>query len=948
MNAARYIGRVGGLAVALGVGTALLTGYGVASAESDSGGSASSSVSAGTADSSSSAGSGREVSAADDAAGGAGADDESAAPGDDSGIADDLGDNGDIADDLSDNGDIADDLSDDSDIADDLSVDSDIAGEISDDSEFAELVGESAPSGSGGPSSFSSSSSDVAGAVPELDEVSEVSEFDFEDDAELSMSSQGADPSLNGQSVVTVHEVTSVPQIASAVEAAPASSSVVSLASASLDPLVGDEPTVPAGTPFEWMLAAAARRDISSEPTATQSVTSADASSSAVASAGLFSNPISVTPIPTVLNDGILLGIIEAFSSRGFELTYTVKEAPSDGGKITLVNSTECAQITSCGDAFPGAPADSGDYTLLPDLSTVQSGGTTQFSVLISEVTDFDKFMEGLLGPTLGPLLVPPVVRFLQQVPIVGTLLAPLIGYSVVETISVDVGELVAPGAPVAFTTDVISFDGTPISTNYFPVSGLAAGDPPAPTLLNGPGLGSAGTINPFARDVPEGAPAVALPGINLVRTEGYNYVSWDPRGEHGSGGVLQLDNPFFEGRDVQAIMDFLVVNDLTATSGTTPSGAPDPLIGMFGGSYGGGIQLVVAGIDQRVDAIAPGIAWNSLNEAIYPDDAFKTAWANLLYLDLVTAGADINSQIPPAIFTGNLFNFVSESAEAVLTSAGPTVLVESITAPSLLIQGIQDGLFVLEQSVQNGEILDANGILTKMIWFCGGHGLCLDPLNPTQNDVVVGTTMAWMDQHVKGEMIAEPPNFQWFGQLGGHFVSDLYPFEDGFTGPSLDVSDDGGYLPLFSLIGGSGPSREVPLLISQATASKAWNALNVSITTPAEETLIVGAPELTFTYSGFGNAEYVYGQIIDVDTGLVLGNLVKPIPVTLDGRTHSVTWDLENIVYTAASENELLLQITSSATVYEDWSAWGGINISDLELKLPTVAPGVATRVLG
>ena len=41
MGAARYIGRVGGLAVALGVGTAILTGYGVASAEPASAGSSS-------------------------------------------------------------------------------------------------------------------------------------------------------------------------------------------------------------------------------------------------------------------------------------------------------------------------------------------------------------------------------------------------------------------------------------------------------------------------------------------------------------------------------------------------------------------------------------------------------------------------------------------------------------------------------------------------------------------------------------------------------------------------------------------------------------------------------------------------------------------------------------------------------------------------------------------
>ena len=39
----------------------------------------------------------------------------------------------------------------------------------------------------------------------------------------------------------------------------------------------------------------------------------------------------------------------------------------------------------------------------------------------------------------------------------------------------------------------------------------------------------------------------------------------------------------------------------------------------MVGGSYGGGIQLVTAGFDNRVDVIVPGIAWNSLVDSLYP-----------------------------------------------------------------------------------------------------------------------------------------------------------------------------------------------------------------------------------------------------------------------------------------------------------------------------------------
>ena len=46
----------------------------------------------------------------------------------------------------------------------------------------------------------------------------------------------------------------------------------------------------------------------------------------------------------------------------------------------------------------------------------------------------------------------------------------------------------------------------------------------------------------------------------------------------------------------------------------------------MAGGSYGGGIQLVTAAIDCRIDAIAPSIAWNSLRTSLYKAETVKRA----------------------------------------------------------------------------------------------------------------------------------------------------------------------------------------------------------------------------------------------------------------------------------------------------------------------------------
>jgi ABC-2 type transport system ATP-binding protein len=95
-------------------------------------------------------------------------------------------------------------------------------------------------------------------------------------------------------------------------------------------------------------------------------------------------------------------------------------------------------------------------------------------------------------------------------------------------------------------------------------------------------------------------------------------------------------------------------------------------------------------------------------------------------------------------------------------------------------------------------------------------------------------------------------------------------------------------------------------------------------------------------TYSGIGNSRFVYAQIVDEQTGLVLGNVVTPVPVTLDGQTHTATVPLDDIAYTAppGEGDQLTLQITSSATAFENFTSFGTINVSSVELSLPTVGP--------
>ena len=94
----------------------------------------------------------------------------------------------------------------------------------------------------------------------------------------------------------------------------------------------------------------------------------------------------------------------------------------------------------------------------------------------------------------------------------------------------------------------------------------------------------------------------------------------------------------------------------------------------------------------------------------------------------------------------------------------------------------------------------------------------------------------------------------------------------------------------------------------------------------------------MTFDYQGLGTSRFVYAQIVDKNTGLVVGNLVTPIPVTLDGRSHQITVPvpLANIAYTYGATDSLELQITSSATAFENFTAFGVVNISNVKVAIP------------
>ncbi len=477
---------------------------------------------------------------------------------------------------------------------------------------------------------------------------------------------------------------------------------------------------------------------------------------------------------------------------------------------------------------------------------------------------------------------------------------------------------------------DVVSFDGTVIRAHWFPVAGASA-EAPAPTVLMGPGWASAGDVEV------DGRGTAGTVSIGALLDAGYNVLTWDPRGFGESGGEAQIDSPEFEGRDIQQLIDFV---------GSRPEAqldvAGDPRLGMVGASYGGGAQFIAAGTDCRVDAIVPIIAWNSLGTSLFKGDVPKLGWANFLLLAAQFGGGRLDPTIPRAAATANSSGTFTAADAQWFIERGPADVVDDISAPTLIIQGTVDGLFTLDEAVANYTTLREAGTEVAMLWYCGGHGICLTDEGDTE--LVAAAAIAWLDRHVRGDAGAAPvAGFATLDQFGTLHSADEFPAD---AATSL-VASGSGTLQLVEA-GGSGPATAgadggfdiTAGVILAITPGRAANAVNVPVPAPTAETFVLGAPMLSLTYSGTVPAgerpTAVFAQLVDDTTGSVVGNQITPIPLVLDGAEQTLQIPIETVAHLLRPGSSLTLQLVATTVAYAQPRLGGSVEFTDITITLP------------
>ncbi|MFF0375296.1 alpha/beta fold hydrolase [Actinoplanes missouriensis] len=420
------------------------------------------------------------------------------------------------------------------------------------------------------------------------------------------------------------------------------------------------------------------------------------------------------------------------------------------------------------------------------------------------------------------------------------------------------------------------------------------------------------------------------------LAARGYAVLAYTARGFGRSGGEIHLDHPDYEVKDAQRLLDWLAKRPEVRTDA-----AGDPRVGVVGGSYGGALALMLAGQDQRVDAIVPSITWNDLNTSFLPQSAdtggvgvFKKSWAGLFFgngsatLDSALPASDTQNATTPDSATPDSATpgrpqtadpacgrFAADVCAAYLQMAttgipddgtvellrksSPAATLDKIKAPTLLIQGAVDTLFPLSEADANARGIAATGTPVRVAWFTGGHDGGAGPAS--DSDRVKYLTVQWLDHYLNGEGEAPGDDFTW-SRVAGFSALDRGLVTNGYSAkayPSMggtgrtEVSLTGSAQPIANPPNGNpGTLSSLPGIGGRLTSVLSGGiAMDVpgqfaSFTSePLDASIEVGgAPQVRLRAASPTGAATLFVKLYDVDqsgAATLSAGLVAPVRLT-------------------------------------------------------------------
>ena len=277
------------------------------------------------------------------------------------------------------------------------------------------------------------------------------------------------------------------------------------------------------------------------------------------------------------------------------------------------------------------------------------------------------------------------------------------------------------------------------------------------------------------------------------LASNGYVVLVWTARGFGNSTGEISMDSPNGEVADVSKLIDYL-----STRKEVIQQAENDPLVGISGDSYGGGISLMTAGYDRRIDAVAANITWNNLRQSLFPQNSndpslgpYKKFWAGTFFA-LATLPNSLAGEC--GTFTPEWCNAFKDAVATglptaadvkLLEASSPSTITNRITAPTLLMQGEADSLFPLSESIKNAEQIHAAHPKTPiaMIWHSGGHDGGTDE-SPRLHQAVID----WFNIYLKG-MKKNFPTFQVTNTNGSISLVDSSVIPKFLSSPNLPLN---------------------------------------------------------------------------------------------------------------------------------------------------------------
>jgi ABC-2 type transport system ATP-binding protein len=291
-----------------------------------------------------------------------------------------------------------------------------------------------------------------------------------------------------------------------------------------------------------------------------------------------------------------------------------------------------------------------------------------------------------------------------------------------------------ASRAGASYDVTIKAADGNDIAFTVHEPLTLAGGQK-YPLLMNGPGF-AAPRANAMQRDfaAPAGTPLADTATTKQYTDAGYGVISLDQRGFGGSTGTVTLMDPDKDGLSLVRIVDWAESNlDWLQYRDNSL------VLGSYGASYGGGYQLLLNNVDprHRLKAMAPSITWNDLAYSLGSGDAPKTGYGLALYAaGQASSRGNMDAAATTALSDGLNTGHYSDADKAYLSYHSNKYFCDGVTQPgkraathppkvdALLLQGMADALFNLNEAKANYDCLAASGGDVRLFSYVIGHVL--------------------------------------------------------------------------------------------------------------------------------------------------------------------------------------------------------------------------------